>query len=177
MRRLLISLLALWLAACGGPASNEVPLGYVSPASFGRSLTLTQQITVEAFGETRGFEAVVAIDSDALDLAALAMGRRMIAVHLDAAGLREQRDPLLPEAVSGARILRDLQLAFWPQAALSAALPAGWRVQDSPGRREVQLNGALILTIDYAGEPHWRGRTILTHHRFGYRLTIDSDEA
>jgi len=176
MRRLLLGLLML-LAACTGPSPNEVPLGHVSPAAFGRTLTLTQQITVVAMGETRSFEAVVAIDPERIDLAALAMGRRMIAVHLDAGGLREDRSPLVPEAVSGARILRDLQLAYWPREALAAALPAGWSVEEGERSRDVLLNGATILHIEYSGEPRWRGRTTLEHRRLGYRLTIDSDEA
>ncbi len=176
MRRWLPILLTL-LVACAGPSSNEVPLGFVAPAAFGRTLTLTQQITVVAMGETRSFEAVVAIDPERVDLAALAMGRRMIAVHLDASGLREDRSPLLPDAVSGARILRDLQLAYWPREALAAALPAGWTVEEGERSRDVLLNGASILHIEYSGEPRWRGRTTLEHRRFGYRLTIESDEA
>lgn len=177
MKRLFATLLVLTLVACGGSSSNEVPLGYVAPAAFGQSLTLTQQITVEARGETRSFEAVVAIDAERVDLAALAMGRRMIAVHLDAAGLREERSPLVPDAVSGARILRDLQLAYWPRPALAAALPADWSVEDGEHSRDVMHDGVTILHVEYSGTPRWRGRTTLEHRRFGYRLTIESDEA
>lgn len=177
MKKLLL-ILSLLLAACSAPPARlEVPLGAVSAAAFGHSLTLTQQITVERRGEARSIEAVLAISPERIDLAGLAMGQRLIDVHFDGRSITEKRSPLLPEAVTGARILRDVMLAYWPREALMAALPAGWRIEDAAGRRQVLFGDERVISIEYSGEPRWRGRAHLIQHRLGYSLTIDSDEA
>jgi hypothetical protein len=178
MRSLFLILLITALAACSAPPARlEVPLGAVSPAAFGQSLALTQQITVERRGEARSIEAVLAISPERIDLAGLAMGQRLIDVHFDGASITEKRSPLLPDAVTGARILRDVMLAYWPREALMAALPTGWRIEDAAGQRRVLSGDERVITIEYSGEPRWRGRAHLIQHRLGYSLTIDSDEA
>ncbi|WP_341675754.1 DUF3261 domain-containing protein [Niveibacterium sp. SC-1] len=173
----LFALLALGLlAACAPAPSLEIPLGDVSPAAFGASVALSQQITVEAPGTTHSLEAALAITPQRVDLVGLAMGMRIIEVHLDGQGLTEKRNPLLPETVTGARILRDVMLAYWPQAAIAAALPEGWRVEDSGNQRRVLQGEELVLEIEYPGEPRWKGHTRLTNHRLRYTLQIESEE-
>jgi len=120
---------------------------------------------------------VLAISPERIDLAGLAMGQRLIDVHFDGRAITEKRSPLLPDAVTGVRILRDVMLAYWPREALIAALPAGWRIEDSAGLRRVLYGDERVITIEYSGEPRWRGRAHLIQHRLGYSLTIDSDEA
>lgn len=176
LRRCFLLLALGLLAACAPPASLEIPLGDVSPASFGGSVSLSQQITVEAPGTTRSLEAVLAVTQERVDLVGLSMGMRIIEVHLDGQGLTEKRNPLLPETVTGVRILRDVMLAYWPQAAIAAALPEGWRVEEAGSMRRVLQGDELVLEVEYPGEPRWKGHTRLTNHRLHYTLQIESEE-
>ena len=81
---------------------------------------------------------------------------------------------MLPDAVDGARVLRDVQLVYWPLAAVAAALPTGWAVVDTPAGRSLSFEGQPQVQIDYSGTPRWKGRATLDNRREGYRLTIES---
>lgn len=178
-----ILMLCLALLGCAGPAPappaspEEVPLATLPPSSFGGTLILSQQITVDAPGGTHSLEVALSIGPERIDLVGLALGLRIIEIRQDAAGVHEKRHPRLPDTVTGTRILRDVMLAYWPRDVLAGALPEGWQVDDAAQSRIITRHGTPIVSIEYEGLPHWRGRTRLTHHRFGYQITIDSDEA
>jgi hypothetical protein len=77
----------------------------------------------------------------------LAMGQVAARLEWDGATLTESKASWWPQAVSGARILSDLQLTLWPVAAIQAALPAGWRLAEDGNVRTLTQDGDVVTVI------------------------------
>ncbi len=164
------------IAAChGAPAHQPDRLSLaLSPASFGRTLSLQQQVHVEYADRTVDLDAVLDIAPDSLTLVGMAFGQRMLTLRYDGVKLRETRHPMLPRDVHGADILTDVQMALWPADAVRAALPAGWVLTDSDTLRTLSKDGTPQITIGYDAVPHWASRVIMQNLRYDYRLVIRS---
>lgn len=160
----------------------QLPSLQLSPASFGASLSLAQRLTVQQLPDAaarrpapeHSLEAQLEIEPAELRLAAFALNQRVLTLRWDGRELQAQRHRMLPEEVDAARVLRDVQLVYWPLAAVAAALPAAWQVSDEEGRRSLRFEGRLQVQIDYAGTPRWQGVAELDNRREGYRLRIES---
>ena len=164
------------LAACGNaprPQADRLTLA-LSPASFGRALSLQQQVHVEYVDRTVDFDAVLDITPDSLTLVGMALGQRMLTLRYDGVALHETRHPLLPHDVRGADILTDMQMALWPGDAVRAALPSGWTLSDSDTLRTVFKDAEPQVTIVYDGVPRWAARVTMRNLRYDYRLVIRS---
>ncbi|MNV44553.1 hypothetical protein D3C71_1363180 [compost metagenome] len=70
----------------------------------------------------------------------------------------------------GERVLDDLQFALWPAAAIRAALPAGWTLQETDGVRSLVQGGTPWLVRDTLPD----GRVRLRNLAEGYELVIES---
>ncbi|MGC0151709.1 DUF3261 domain-containing protein [Chromobacterium vaccinii] len=180
MRRLLLLALALLLAACqGAPPRPALPALALSPSSFGAELSLVQRLRAGPLNPRDGqaspsLDVQLEIDAAQLRLAGLALGQRILTLSWDGKTLQSQRSPLLPASVDEARIVRDIQLAYWPLPALRAALPAGWTLDEESGARVLRQDGEEALRIENQASPAWLGHSELTNRREGYRLSIDS---
>ena len=62
----------------------------LSPASFGRALSLQQQVHVEYADRTVDLDAVLEITPDSLTLVGMAFGQRMLTLRYDGVKLVEQ---------------------------------------------------------------------------------------
>ena len=186
-RRELIALLpALGLAACAHPVrppALRLPALKLAPASLGASLSLAQRLTVRELpggaGNTaeRSIDVQLQVDAQALRLAAFALNQRVLMIVWDGRELQVQRHPMLPAEVDAARVLRDIQLCYWPAEAVRAALPAGWTLQDERSRRVLSNEQDPQVVIDYSAEPRWQGRAELDNRAERYRLSIESTTA
>ena len=189
MRRLnpvsLVSLMAACVLAAGmagcattgappaeAPGSTATPLLRLSPASLGRTLNLEQQITVQypsPQGEqTRDMLALLEADAAHTRLAAMAGNQVLARIDWDGHDLRVTRSPWAPPELKPERILSDMQLSLWPEAAIQAALPAGWRVETAAGVRQLRAGAEVVAEIRYPDA----ATTLFTQRRDGYRLTI-----
>ena len=54
-----------------------------------------------------------------------------------------------PQAVQPSQMLALVQLVHWPAAALRAALPLGWTLEDDGDRRVLHRGGDPVLSIAY----------------------------
>ena len=89
----------------------------------------------------------------------VAMGQVAARLDWDGVTLTENRAPWWPQAVSGSRILSDLQLTLWPVAAIQAALPAGWRLVEAGDVRTLTA-GRRGRDGDHAHRPaRWSSST------------------
>ena len=111
---------------------------------------------------------------EALQLVLLVGPRRMLTLRWDGRELQQQRDPKLPDALQGERFIDDIQLAYWPAAALRSALPAGWSVSETARQRTLAHDGETMMQIDYSGDTRWLGRIVIDHLGQAYRLDIES---
>ncbi|MBK6727637.1 MAG: DUF3261 domain-containing protein [Xanthomonadales bacterium] len=175
--RLLVSSLLLALGACASLPRQRVllPEPRLAPAAMAMDASLVQRLQfTRGDGRTEVLEAQLEVDAVGLRLAAFALGRRVLWLDWDGARLDEQRAPQLPESVSAAPFLRDLQFAFAPAPTLQAALPPGWQLREDGQRRELWHGGASAMVIAYATMPRWQGTVTLDNRIEGYRLRIET---
>jgi hypothetical protein len=175
LRRLQATALAAVLAGCAtpGPTEGGVPPLRLAPAALGRSLALQQHLTVHAAGREQQMDVLLEADPARVKLAVVALGQLAARVEWDGRALDDWHAPWWPAAVSGARILNDLQLSLWPLAAVQAALPPGWTAADAGDVRTLSEGGAAVAVVRHAGPA-----TIeFEQRREHYRLTIVSQPA
>ena len=165
--------LACLLAGCAAPAPLRLGLK-LAPASLGASISLQQHLTVEREGRIDEFDAVLEVDEQSVNLIILMLGQRMLSLAFDGQRVETWRHPAVPSQLRAEDVLEDLQLTFWPAAAIAGALPAGWGIEERGLRRVLSLNAEPVIVIDYEGSPRWSGSVALANLRYGYRITIQS---
>lgn len=173
LRRIAMTCLpALLLAACAPaprPAVQLPPLR-LSPAALGQPVSLQQQLHFQFGQQQRDLDALLEVDGEEVRLLVQAMGQSGVRLFWDGKTLRQQRAPWLPSTLRGERVLDDLQFALWPAAAIRAALPAGWQLNDDGQQRVLLQNGQPWLRLQRLES----GRLQLENLAEGYRLEIDS---
>jgi Protein of unknown function (DUF3261) len=150
MQRLIASVtLALVLAGCAiaPPPSREMPPLQLAPSALGRSLNQQQHLTLQAPGHEQQLDVLLEADNRRVQLGVLAMGQVAARLDWDGRTLKEDKASWWPQAVSGARILSDLQLTLWPVRAIQAALPAGWTLVEDGNVRTLSEDGAIVTVI------------------------------
>lgn len=175
--RVLAWVVAAVLAGCATPPpaaiTPEPPLLRLAPAALGRTLNAQQALVVTAPGRApQRAEALLEADAQAVRLAVFGLGQTAARLEWDGRELHEQRAPWWPAAVSGARILNEMQLSLWPAEAVRAALPAGWTLEDDGATRRLLWDGRAVITVNREAG----GRLELVNERDGYRLRIESHE-
>lgn len=180
--RLAVILACVSVAACFNRAPlaptptalpNEMPL--LSPASFKRSVSAIQQITVMRGTEnSRTFRAIVNISPSLVEVAALGpFNRPILSLNWDGVNLQADAVPQLTEAgVSPRRLLNDIQLLMWPCDAWAEQFAHSVLWQCNSQRRVLIERGLPIVTINYPKSGYW----LFQHHRDGYQLEIVSSE-
>ncbi len=142
----------------------------LSPASLGHPMVLQQRLTVSANGQSHRFEVLLEADAQTVRLAVLGLSQTAVRLAWDGRRLAETRAAGWPAAVTGERILGDLQLVLWPDAAIRAALPPGWTLDAGADARVLRHHGYAVVSIAYPSP----ARAELAHERLGYRLDIES---
>ena len=164
------------LGACASAppraAPREAPQLRLAPALLGHPLNLQQHLTLQAPGHDQQLDVLLEADARHMQMGVLAMGQVAARLDWDGATLAESKAPWWPEAVSGSRILSDLQLTLWPVAAIQAALPAGWTLAESGNVRTLSQDGEVVTVITRRGP-----LTVeLDQQREHFKLTIESRE-
>ena len=149
------------------------PMLRLSPSALPQPLSLQQRLTFTHGKRHDVVDAMVESDADGTRLVIHAQGQVALRLDWDGRELKQQRAPWLPAALDGERVLTDLQLVYWPLAAISAALPAGWTLAEESGRRLLRKDDAVMATVEYLQPLHAR----LRQHALGYTLDIESSEA
>lgn len=176
--RAVLTLLALVVSACATTPRQPPPapefLLKLSPASLGREVSLNQRITMVRDGDRKSFDALLEVDASEVRVALIAMGQTLGTLTWDGAKFESRVSTHVPPVVTAERIITDVQLAWWPEEAVRAALPAGFSLTETPGQRVLLKDGQPFVTVTWT---EGRARVVLTQHRYGYALEIDSAEA
>lgn len=170
---------AILTGACGGNApvaSNRWRVA-LSPALFGKTISLQQHVQVDQSGRSDDFDAVLDITPDSLTLVGLKFNQRVFTLVYDNVKIRESRSRMLPKEVQAADVLSDMQLALWPTQALRPpTLPGGVTMMDNGSVRTFSRNDSTLMTINYSTNVRWIGTINIDNKEFNYRLVIKSAE-
>lgn len=168
---------AMLLSACATTAPPPAArLGLkLAPAALGESISVQQHLRVERNGRSDELDVALEVAPEKLEMVGLALGQRVLSLSYDGSELKSWRHAMLPSQVKAEDVLEDMQLTLWPVAAVRAALPAGWEVEEQGLRRTLSLNGETVMVINYSGSPRWSGKLVLDNLRYQYRLTIESE--
>ena len=158
MQRVIATAALAWVVALAGcacaPTSSPVPAPAqvapqlrLAPALLGHALNLQQHLTLQAPGHDQQLDVLLEADEHHVQMGVVAMGQVAARLDWDGVTLTESRAPWWPPAVSGARVLSDLQLTLWPAAAIRAALPPGWRLDDNGATRTLSEGGAVVTVV------------------------------
>ena len=169
--------LASALAGCVGHPLVPPParLGLkLAPAALDATISVQQHLRVERDGRSDDLDVALEVDPERVDMVGLAFGQRVLTLHYDGRELTSWRHPMLPDEVRADDVLEDMQLTLWPVAAIRAALPPGWRIEELAGRRTLYLDNTAVAVVDYAASPRWSGTVVLDNLRYHYRLTVQT---
>lgn len=174
-RFLSLLLLAMLLAACASapsrvPAPGAMPPLRLAPAALGREMALQQRLDFHHGERRESIEALVEVDAASVRLVMHAQGQVALRLAWDGQALEQTRAEWLPPVLSGERVLDDLQLVYWPVAAINARLPAGWHLVEASSNRRLLHGGEIVATVVYVSATHAR----LRQRRQGYVLDIHS---
>jgi hypothetical protein len=160
-----------------GVGSDETPaLPLLGPASLGQPHGVAQLLRGEYGDNVFTLRCVIRVDAQQLTVVGLtALGLRAFTLRYDGQHLDEERASQMPAEPSGAGLLNDLQLVYWPLATLQQAWhTVGVDVSEPwPGTRRLKRGGALLAEVHYAADP-WNGRIWLRHFDHPYDLYIES---
>jgi hypothetical protein len=172
-RRSLLMALSATLAGCALPRPpRSLPDAYslrLSPASLGRELTLQQRMTVSVHGHTQQMDVALEVDAQAVRLAVLAFGQTVARLDWDGRELHETRAPGWPPAVTGSRVLSDLQLVHWPADAIRAGLPMAYSLDATPQERVLRVGSTTLARVRYPVPGAAEVENVAAH----YRLRLD----
>jgi hypothetical protein len=152
---------------------SEQPAGLplLSPASFNRSLSAVQQISVSRdAAETKTFRAILNISPTRVEVAALGpFNRPILSLNWDGNALEADALPQLVNAgVSPRRLLNDIQLVMWPCAAWEGKFETDTQWTCDEEYRQLSHQNVPVVSVRTKQPGHWK----LNHHRDGYQLDI-----
>lgn len=160
-------------ASTSDPAELALAL---SPASCACALSLDQRLSIFHGSDAHSVDARLEVDAESVQVALVGMGQTLGTLRWDGAHLETTAPMQWPEVVTARRVLSDLQLVWWPEASVRAALPARWTLVEAPLQRQVVRAGVPVITVRYEGTPPGWRRVVL-EHLGRYRLEIESTES
>ena len=144
---------AAWMAGCTSlptpkaesAAAEQVgsPWLALAPSALGCAAAVQQRLTVQPPGQSsKELDALLEIDSGSMRLAILNLGQMVGTLDWDGAQIHQQLSRWWPAVLKPEQVLSDVQLAFWPEAAITKALPAQWTLEATAEERVLRFAGA-----------------------------------
>lgn len=156
------------LAGCATQPPAATPLLRLAPASLGRELAVVQQLDIQVAGQSRSLDVALEVDAQSVRMAFLQLGQTVARLEWDGRQLEQSLAPGWPKVVSAERVLSDLQLVWWPAAAVRAGLAPGWQLAESPQTRELSHEGRVVVSVRKLAPEHVE----LIQHAEGYTVQI-----
>jgi hypothetical protein len=159
------------------PATQALTRPLATPATLG-SDRAANQVVRGAFGEREvTMNCVVSKQGNLLTVVGLtAMGVRAFTLKYDGQNISVENTLPVPSQMTPERLLADIQLVFWPLAALQPVLEkAGWQLTEPfSGTRRLRRGDTLAAEVHYDRADPWSGRSWLVNLEHSYTLGIDS---
>ena len=137
-------------AATAATAGAGSPWLALAPSALGCNVSVQQRLTVQPPGQSpKELDALLEIDAGVLRLAILNLGQMVGTLEWDGVQLNQNLSRWWPAQLKPEQVLSDLQLSFWPQAAIVGALPPQWTLQAAPNERVLKYAGTERAKVNY----------------------------
>lgn len=159
--------------AITGCAAPHILLSPLAPQTLGTPVTARQQVTLHFDGNVRSLQVALKVTPNDLSLIGLtAIGQRLFTLSWEngQTHLHSSIDSI--SKIDPARILADLQLAYWPLPVLRSALPDNLRLTQYGTARVLWRGDELLWFASSTGTDRWGSTMTLYNAELGYRLTI-----
>ncbi|MBB5320265.1 DUF3261 domain-containing protein [Marinobacter oulmenensis] len=185
-RYLSLAVVLFALSALGGCQLLGVRTGplappLLAPASGGLSVQLNQRMTLDMDGKKHHLVAVSRLAPNEIRMTGFTLtGQRLFDFASDDNGVSRWQAPQVERQIPARWMLTQLQLAYWPEAALKAGYSDPWRLSAAPGERALYLEDELLVMVSYAADfDALRAGSELTieHHRMGLTMTMETLKA
>jgi hypothetical protein len=141
----------------------------------GPSRRVVQQITALWPDRKETLLCVLELDKQHIAMAGLTNdGVSLFNLTYDGETIALDKSPLLPDSVAPEFIVTDLQLVYWPVAALQKSLrDSSWRLEVDISHRRLYYQGSKMVEVNYLlPDEIWPKSVELINHRQNYRLQI-----
>jgi len=167
----------VYLCGCAllKPPEHSEPAGLMPMAPpLDPARRIVQQITATWPGRQETLLCVLELDNRHIAVAGLSSdGISLFNLNYDGKTLALDKSALLPSGFAPERIIKDLQLVYWPQAELQKILPKQWRLETDSRHRRLYDNDGLRVDVDYLQpDSLWAKAVTVTNHRYHYHLHI-----
>ena len=186
MKNIWILATILIVTACAGTSPpkdvekvSPPPFLSLSPASLGRSLSLSQLVTGEHDGKIYKIRYELDITPDRIAIVGLSpLGVTLFTILQENGQLTTEQHIKRQVGFDLRYTLFDLYLTYWPRGILQAALPRIrmqlYEATDGSIRRVRDMRGEMIAEITYPPEHARKGEIIIQHFNIPYRLRIET---
>ena len=150
--------------------SNEFLL--LSPKQGPTPQLLTQRITMNMDGRQHQFLVITRIERDVIkSVALLPTGQQLYLLEYGGDGIKQRLSGYV--GLPGKDIIAIQQFALWPKAIIQEqySVERGWMVVLQPFARQLIVNGAEILTVNYSDNAMQ-----IIHHQDRYIMEIETME-
>ena len=178
--KLVLLFISLWLSGCANTSTKPEAVVQPEPialaAPLGPARRIEQKITATWPGKKETLFCVLELDKQHIAVAGLNQsGMTLFSLNFDGKTTAVEKSPLLPSGFAPEFIVRDIQLAYWPQEELEKYLPKHWRLFANSKRRLVFKNKMLQFDIQYLKpDAVWPGLVVLNNLDQHYRLEIET---
>ncbi|WP_221793298.1 DUF3261 domain-containing protein [Oceanobacter mangrovi] len=130
------------------PKAEDFRPPLLSPAAAGFKAQVTQQVS-QADDASRAMIASWSVDQEQMVLVGLAAtGQELMRAIYDGEQLQTRVSPLVPAQIDVQAILSQIQLAYWPLAAIQQQLQgSGWSLQAVTGERRLYYDSHLVYRL------------------------------
>ena len=154
----------------------EMYLSLPRPDELGRELEAAQLVAARYGEQTFLFECRLSATAGRFSFVGLDMlGRRAMSVVWTDSGVTAEKAAWVPQALSPERILADMVLLYWPDAAVQRSL-RGAELRSTADGRLLLSQGKEAIRMQYRplGADRWTGQLTLQNIAWGYELEIQS---
>lgn len=180
---LTLLLMVVALSGCqmlGVRTSPPVP-PLLEPATGGMSVQLNQRMTLRMDDRRHHMVVVTSFTPDQIRMTGFTLtGQRLLDISHEDGRVSSWQSEQVDRDIPARWLLTQLQLAYWPKAALQEAYVAPWAFSQEDDKRTLHLEGELLVMVSYAADfrPLEAGSELtIKHHRMGLVMTIETLKA
>ncbi|QYK05015.1 DUF3261 domain-containing protein [Shewanella zhangzhouensis] len=148
-----------------------------TPAPTPKNQSQTQKVSIEINGKRHELLSQLELDGQRLSVVGLApMGQPLFDVSFDGNQLKSEQSVLLGDNFRAEYLIALLQLIYWPEQELNAALSGGQVSEQSCPQRRCRIltspEDGGIVHISYSHQEPWLATIILEMPSAGMKLKI-----